>query len=88
MVFPQNRLSDRFDSQSGKSFEIVEPCGVAAALKLFEVLIADTVDRAFHSAPQLKSGVLILVSFVWSQVAVLGWSALNRGNKLTPQVPR
>ena len=54
--FPKNRMTESLDSELCKALEVVETRAVSAAFQLLEIAIVDTVDCAFHAAPELESG--------------------------------
>jgi len=53
-ALPEDGVAHGAEAQAGEEFEVAGARGVAAALKLVEVLIPDPVDGALHAAPQFE----------------------------------
>jgi hypothetical protein len=53
-ALPQHGVADGADAERSKTFQVLQPCGMAVAIHLGEVVIAYAVDGAFQAAPQLE----------------------------------
>jgi len=51
---PQHRIADRLQAQVGEAGQVGEAPGVAGAVELGEDAVADPVDGALDTAPQLE----------------------------------
>jgi hypothetical protein len=53
-VFPQDWVAERGDAEGGKAIEIIEPMSVPGSRNLVVKAVADPVDRALDTAPELE----------------------------------
>ena len=71
-VLPQHRLAQCVDSQRSESFEVLDPLEVLIAPALVVVTVADTVHRAFDTAPELQR-----VHAVFPNASARVWPAIR-----------
>ena len=56
MALPQHRVAERAEAEGGEAVQVLRPAGVAVALQLVEVLVADAIDGAFDAPPTIPAG--------------------------------